>query len=180
VACCTPVPSRGASTSRYSSNRLHVARTTAPVITSHAATAEPPIEWAPAESRSRASRSSSWWLAVRERRATVPPISSFTGERGRIGSCDSCRPFRGPPPDRRPHGPFTARGGPARGHDGKSPGNDTGVVHAPGGPLAPGVPRRARGREHAGLVPAPGPRVGDHAPAGAPARRGRGHLLLGH
>ncbi|CPU66643.1 Uncharacterised protein [Mycobacteroides abscessus] len=74
VACCTPVPSRGASTSRYSSNRLHVARTTAPVITSHAATAEPPIEWAPVESRSRASRSSSWWLAVRERRATVPPI----------------------------------------------------------------------------------------------------------
>ena len=55
-----------------------------------------------------------------------------------------------------------------------------GVVHAPGRPVAARVPRGARGRRDARVLPAPRPRHRDHPAAGAPPRRRRRDLLLRH
>ncbi len=55
-----------------------------------------------------------------------------------------------------------------------------GLVHAPGRPLAAGVPQGPRGRRDARVLPAPRPRHRDHPPAGPPARGRRGDLLLRH
>ena len=55
-----------------------------------------------------------------------------------------------------------------------------GVVHAPGRPLAAGVPQGPRGRRDARVLPRPRPGHRDHPAAGAPPRRRRGDLLLRH
>src|SRR3954447_10657430 len=55
-----------------------------------------------------------------------------------------------------------------------------GVVHAPGGPVAAGVPGAAGRDGDARGMPGPGPGHRDHPAAGAAARRGRGDPLLRH
>ena len=57
---------------------------------------------------------------------------------------------------------------------------DPGLVHAPGRPLAAGVPGAARGDGDARGLPGPRPGHRDHPAAGPPARRGRRDPLLRH
>ena len=58
--------------------------------------------------------------------------------------------------------------------------NGARVVHAPGGPVAAGVPGDPRDRHHPPSDRRPRPRHRDHAPAGPSLRRRRGDPLLRH